>query len=82
MSPPVQALSPLLCLFQVHYQSYESDNAEMMQTVSELLQQGLGITVNATYVLKVTWYNMAPVYPSKTTEVGKNRMESGADFST
>ena len=41
----------------------------MFSAVKDLLWKGKGVTFEPTYILKVTWDEMAPTYKSKLTEV-------------
>ena len=40
-----------------------------MQQIDDLILEVYNVTFEARYILKVTWDNMAPVYPSQTKEV-------------
>jgi len=48
---------------------YTNTRDNMFSAVKDLLWKGKGVTFEPTYILKVTWDEMAPTYKSKLTEV-------------
>ena len=55
--------------FQVWYHEHTNPTNKIFGKAKELLKRGMNVTVDPTYILKVTWDKMAPAYASKLSEV-------------